>query len=163
MIAKKKTLPVGADGKPMTTWQIWLNRLCIVLLVWAGLELVLGIVLVVAAGYIPADILKGLGEIDSAIDVYSFVSLLGVSAMVGAVVNIVVALLGRRGAKNPCKIAFFFWIIIIDAVITAWALASSISQGVIDPSSLVSGLFIIALAICAWQVRSQTGYFDQHP
>ncbi|MEG0375858.1 MAG: hypothetical protein RR547_02165 [Raoultibacter sp.] len=163
MTAKNKTIPVGTDGKPMTSWQIWLNRLCIVLFVWAGLELLLGIVLIVAAGYLPSDILKDLGEIGSAIDVYSFVSLLGVSAMIGAVINIVVALLGQRGAKNPCKIALFFWIVVIDAVVTAWALASTISQGVIDPSSLVSGLFIIALAVCAWKVRSQTGYFDQHP
>ncbi|MEG0323985.1 MAG: hypothetical protein RR619_08310, partial [Raoultibacter sp.] len=93
MTAKNKTIPVGTDGKPMTSWQIWLNRLCIVLFVWAGLELLLGIVLIVAAGYLPSDILKDLGEIGSAIDVYSFVSLLGVSAMIGAVINIVVALL----------------------------------------------------------------------
>ena len=83
--------------------------------------------------------------------------------MVGAVVNVVVALLGIRGSKNPKKIAPFFWIALIDAVLTAWALASSISQGIIDPSSLVSGVFIISLAVCAWQVRKQTGILRRPP
>ena len=46
---------------------------------------------------------------------------------------------------------------------TAWALASSVSAGTCDLTSLVSGLFVIALAVCAWQVRGQTGYFDAHP
>ena len=49
------------------------------------------------------------------------------------------------------------------ARVTAWALASSVSAGTCDLTSLVSGLFVIALAVCAWQVRGQTGYFDAHP
>ena len=36
-------------------------------------------------------------------------------------------------------------------------------RGFFDPTSIVSGLFIILLAVCAWQVRGQTGYFEQHP
>ena len=50
-----------------------------------------------------------------------------------------------------------------DAVVTAWAMASNIASGIIDLTGLVSGLFIIALAVCTWQVRGQTGYFDEHP
>ncbi|WP_270298041.1 hypothetical protein [Eggerthella sinensis] len=48
-------------------------------------------------------------------------------------------------------------------MLTAWALASSVSTGSLDLTSLVSGLFVIALAVCAWQVRGLTGYFDVHP
>ena len=59
--------------------------------------------------------------------------------------------------------ALFFWIVLVDALLTAWSLASSVSYGFFDPTSIVSGLFIILLAVCAWQVRGQTGYFEQHP
>lgn len=163
MMGRKKKVFLGADGKPMTSWQIWLRRLCIVLLVWAGLEVLLGVLLFVLSGFVSADLLKGIEGLGSDIDAQFFAKFLGVSAMVGAVVNAAVALLGIRGAKNPKKIALFFWIALIDAVLTAWALASSISQGIVDPSSLVSGVFIISLAVCAWQVRKQTGYFDVHP
>lgn len=133
------------------------------LLVWAALEVVLGVLLVVFSAYVPADLLEGIEGFGANLDVQFFAKFLGVSALVGAVINIIVALLGVRGAKNPGKIALFFWIALIDAVVTAWALASSLSKGALDPSSLVSGLFIIALAVCAWQVRKQTGYFDVHP
>lgn len=162
-MGRDKKVLVGTDGKPMTPWQIWLRRLCIVLIVWAALEVILGILLVVFSGFVPADLLKDIEGFGANIDAQFFAKFLGVSAMVGAVINVVVALLGIRGAKSPGKIAVFFWIALVDAVVTAWALASSISQGALDPSSLVSGLFIISLAVCAWQVRKQTGYFDVHP
>ena len=163
MTAHPKKIILGTDGKPMTSWQVWLRRLCIVLLVWAGVEIIFGALLIVAAQYLPADILNEIGSIGEGFDVYFFASMLGVTALVGSVINIAVALLGLRGARNPKKIALFFWIAIVDAVVMAWALASSLSQGIIDASSLVSGVFIITLAICAWQVRKQTGYFDTHP
>lgn len=162
-MTREKKVPVGTDGKPMTPWQVWLRRLCIVLLVWAALEVVFGILLVVFSGFVPSDLLKGIEGLGADIDAQFFAKFLGVSAMVGAVINVVVALLGIRGAKNPPKITLFFWIALVDAVVTAWALASSLSRGALDPSSLVSGLFIISLAVCAWQVRKQTGYFDIHP
>lgn len=162
-MAKEKTVPIGADGKPMTTWQIWLRRLCLILIVWAALEVLLGILLVVFSSYVPADLLKGIEGLGADVDAQFFAKFLGVSALVGAVINVAVALLGVRGAKNPPKITLFFWIALVDAVVTAWALAGSLSQGALNPSSLVSGLFIIALAVCAWQVRKQTGYFDVHP
>ena len=162
-MTKEKKVPVGADGKPMTSWQVWLRRLCIVLLVWAALEVLLGALLVIFSGFVPADLLKGIEGLGADIDAQFFAKFLGVSAMVGAVINVVVALLGIRGAKNPAKIALFFWIALVDAVVTAWALAGSLSQGALEPSSLISGLFIISLAVCAWQVRKRTGYFDVHP
>ena len=52
---------------------------------------------------------------------------------------------------------------VVGAMAMAGALASSVSAGTCDLTSLVSGLFVIALAVCAWQVRGQTGYFDAHP
>ena len=87
----------------------------------------------------------------------------GATALVSAVFNLAIGLLGIRGAKNPYKITLFFWITLADAVLTAWAMASNLSSGIVDVTGIVSGLFIIALAVCTWQVRGQTGYFDDHP
>lgn len=161
-MTKERPAPLGSDGKPMTVWQVWLKRLCMVMIAWAGLELAIGVLFFFAGYFVPADVAAGIeGLID--LSAQEGWTLLGISAVVGAFFNVVIAFLGIRGAENPHQIALFFWIALIDAVITTWALVSNISIGIIDPSSIVSGTFIIALAVCAWEVRKQTGYFDRHP
>lgn len=161
-MARTKKIPIGADGERMTVWQIWLRRLCVVMIAWAGLELLVGAFFLVSMLFIPIEALESIeGYTDLAPqDAYA---LLGISSLVGAFLNVVIAFLGIRGSENPTRITVFFWIALIDAVITAWALVGNISNGVFDPAGIVSGLFIIALATCAWQVRKQTGYFDRHP
>lgn len=151
----EETPEVCAVGAPMTTWQVWLRRLCLFVVVWAIAELLLGAAL--WGGYLFSRSVLGVEPSVLAEPV------VGAMAMVGACLNLVIGLLGIRGAKNPCRITLFFWITFIDAMLTAWALASSVSTGSLDLTSLVSGLFVIALAVCAWQVRGLTGYFDVHP
>lgn len=146
---------MGDDGVLMTKWQIWLRRLCLFVIAWAVAELLLGAAL--WGGYLFGLLALGVEPAVLAEPV------VGAMAMVGACLNLAIGLLGVRGAKNPCKITLFFWITFVDAMLTAWALASSVSAGSCDLTSLVSGLFVIALAVCAWQVRGQTGYFDVHP
>lgn len=146
---------VGDDGAPMTTWQIWLRRLCMLTVAWALVELVAGSMLW-AAYLLDIPLLGSIGR-----DLVA--PQMGAMAFLGALLNLAIGALGIRGAKNPRKITLFFWIVFADAVLTAWALASSLSYGTCDLTSLVSGLFVIALAVCAWQVRGQTGYFDEHP
>ncbi|MEF9925348.1 MAG: hypothetical protein RR572_07105 [Raoultibacter sp.] len=165
MVEKKnKPIPVGDDGVPMTVWQIWLMRLCLVMVAWAVLGLLLGVGMILFAQF--AD-LSGIQGVDAVIrtpeDAKSLLFFMGVASIVGAFINVVSGFLGLRGAKNPKKIALFFWIALIDAVLTAWSLVSSISQGLIDVTAIISGAVIVVLAICAWQVRGQTGYFDNHP
>lgn len=159
---KEKSLPLGADGKPMSVWQIWLKRLCFIMIIWSVIELLIGIVFLFAGNMVPAEVFNDFGR-TYGVSVDDSWFLLSVSTLIGAFLNMAMGFLGIMGADNPSKIVVFFWIALIDAVITAWALASNVSIGLIDPSSLVSSAFIIALAVCAWQVRKQTGYFDQHP
>lgn len=154
-ISKSKSTLLGDDGVPMTQWQVWLRRLCLFVVVWAVAELILGVALWGAY-------FLGLLVWDGA-DATLVEPVVGAMAMFGACLNLIIGILGVRGARNPCKITLFFWITFIDALLTAWALASSVSSGSWDLTSLVSGLFVIALAVCAWQVRGQTGYFDEHP
>ena len=153
--AAARPLMIGADGAPMSRWQIWLRRLCLLLIVWASVELVAGTALWVAY-LLDVPLLGSVGR-----DLV--VPQIGLMAFLGAVLNLVIGALGVRGAKNPRKITLFFWIMFVDAMLTAWALASSLSYGTCDLTSLVSGLFVISLAVCAWQVRGQTGYFDERP
>lgn len=141
---------IGTDGRPMTAWQVWLKRLCAVMIAWTAAQLaVVGISLVV----------PGIFNV-------AFVGLIvapgysAVAASAVALMGLIVGVLGIRGANNPSAIAPFFWIVLVDAVLTAWSLASSFSLGALDPMTALSGLFVIVLAVCAWQVRGQTGYFD---
>ncbi len=150
-----RPLAVGDDGAPMTRWQVWLRRLCLLTLAWAVAELVAGAALW-AAYLLDVPLLGSIGR--------DFVApQMGAMAFLGALLNLVIGALGVRGAKDPRKITLFFWIMFVDAMLTAWALASSVSYGACDLTTLVSGLFVISLAVCAWQVRGQTGYFDAHP
>lgn len=161
-MAKERVVPIGADGLPMTSWQIALRRLCIVMIAWSALELVIGILLAIVPQFIPVEFVQGIIEMIDMTSAHAWM-LLGISTMIGALLNVVIAVLGVHGAENPLKITLFFWIALIDGIITAWSLMGSISNGIFDLTSILSGLFIIALAVCAWQVRKQTGYFDKHP
>lgn len=153
--AAAASAPVGDDGAPMTAWQVWLRRLCLFVVAWALAELVLGTALWGAH-------LLGVPLLDGA--AFSFdAPVVGAMALAGAVLNLAIGALGVRGARNPRRITLFFWITFVDALLTVWALASSVSAGSCELTSLVSGLFVVALAVCAWQVRGQTGYFDVHP
>lgn len=152
----------GTDGLPMSIWQIWLRRLCFIMIAWGVIGLILGIAVIVGKDMIPSDILFSLSGFIEVSPEDAWLTL-GITMVISGAINLFLALLGIRGAKNPSKITLFFWIVLLDAVLTAWSLASNISIGTIDPSGFVSGIFIIAVAICAWQVRKQTGYFDNHP
>lgn len=151
-----RSTAIGADGKPMSAWQVRLKRLCMVMIVWACIEIALGVMLWFAGGAVEGVEIAGVGL--RAIAVAA-----GATAFATTVLNLVIGLLGIRGAENPSKITLFFWITLANAVLTAWALASNVSAGMFDVLGTVSGLFVIALAVCAWQVRGQTGYFDVHP
>ena len=156
---KEEALFIGDDGKPMTIWQIWLRRLCMVMLIWSGLEIIASAFAFTMPYFNGRPVQELLLNPGQKIQI----SMLGLTALFGVITDIFVGFLGIRGAKNPSKIALFFWITLIDAVITAWALASSISEGSVEITSLISSLFILTLATCAWMVRGQTGYFDKHP
>ena len=136
---------VGENGAPMTIWQVWLRRLCLFVIVWAIAEVLLGAAL--WGAYLFARMVL---DVEPSVLAEPVV---GAMAMAGACLNLAIGFLGLRGAR----------ITFVDAMLTAWALASSVSAGTCDLTSLVSGLFVIALAVCAWQVRGQTGYFDAHP
>lgn len=157
--AATRRIDVDRDALPVdswSAWQVWLKRLCSVLVGWACFELLLGAGLSIGGEALSSATFAG-------VDVRAIVAALGATAVASAAFNGVIGLLGIYGAAHPHRIALFFWIAFADGLATAWALASRLSAGIVDVPSMVSGLFIIAIAVCAWQVRGQTGYFDVHP
>lgn len=104
----------------------------------------------------------------SSVGIFDFAKLLpdvrvGATTITSGVINLVVALSGLWGAHNPRKITFFFWAVFVNALMSSWAVASAWSMGEYDPAALTSVLVALTYAVCAWNVRGQTGYFDNHP
>lgn len=88
---------------------------------------------------------------------------LGGETLVAGIVGIIVAVSGIIGAKDPRKITLFFWIVTLYGLLELWDLASKISQGQVNPAAIITLVIVMFLVACAWNVRGQTGYFDNHP
>ena len=76
---------------------------------------------------------------------------LGGGAIISGVIDLIVGLLGLRGAKNPDKIMPFFVIAIIGVVFAVLNLAGSFTSGQLDGTSIVSAIVQLALmALCVY-------------
>lgn len=149
---KPKKVLISADGTPYTIWQERTRTLCLALLAWSVLELAAGIGLVSLAG----------------LDIFhleDFIPQLSVGpyTVASGAVNLIAACLGLWGAHNPKRITIFFWAVFLDALLSSWSTASAFSQGQLDLATTLSFIVVLLFAICAWNVRGQTGYFDNHP
>lgn len=149
---KQRKQRISADGTPYTIWQVRTHWLCVALIVWAVIELSAGI------GLLSLSFLNifHLQEFVPALSV-------GPYTIANGAVNLIVAILGLWGAYNPKRITVFFWLVVLDALLSSWSTASAVSQGQIDPATTLSLIIVLAFAACAWNVRGQTGYFDNHP
>lgn len=151
-VKRAKRPRLSADGTPYTIWQARTRILCLVLLAWSVFEVGVG------AGFIT---LVSFGIVDLAVLLPWFT--LGPSTVVSGVSNLLVSLFGLWGAHNPKRITVFFWAVFLYALLNSWQVASLWSLGQVDPASVVSLAVSLAYAVCAWNVRGQTGYFDNHP
>lgn len=80
---------------------------------------------------------------------------LGAGTIAGGVIDLIIGLLGLRGAKNPRKVGPFFVLCIIGLVLGLVSLGMSIAQGSFNPWSLVS---LVIIAVCLYlsaQVKKQ--------
>lgn len=150
--SKPKRQLVSADGTPYSLWQRRTRVLCILLLVYGCIEVASGIVFVCLGyglGFWLGDVAGGLS--------------IRLQTLIFGVYNLMIALLGLRGAKDPKKATPFFWTVLANVVLMAWQLASEISLHVFELSSMITFVVMFAFALCAWKLREQTGYFDNHP
>lgn len=129
-----------------------LKIISIILVVYAILLLLLGIVLVVGGS------LPGMGSetvtVDDTTLGLGFASItLGIVAIGGALINLIIGLLGLRGAKNPAKIGAFYILAIIGAILNGFSLVSGIIQGSFDPSSLISFVLVLICVFLAHNIK----------
>ena len=76
---------------------------------------------------------------------------LGGTAIIGGLVDLVVGLLGLRGAKNPDKIMPFFVIAIIGLVFAILNLIGCFTSGQLDVSTIVSTVVqLVLMALCVY-------------
>lgn len=78
--------------------------------------------------------------------------------VIAGVVDLIVGILGLRGAKNPAKIGAFYVIAWIGLVINAIELILtfvSMAQGTADASTLTSSFINLAfMVVCVWLARN---------
>lgn len=149
---RPKKVRLSADGTPYTIWQARTRVLCLIYAAWAVLEIAVG------AGFLTIRAI-GLFDPTELIPNITF----GGSTVMSGVFNLIIALSGLWGAHNPRRIVLFFWAAFLAALLSAWQVASAWSMGEIDPAMVFSLAVTLVYAACAWNVRGQTGYFDNHP
>ncbi len=149
---RRKKERLSADGTPYTAWQRRTRVLCLVYAVWALVEIATG------AGFLTIRAI-GLFDPTELVPMLTF----GSSTVVSGVLGLLVAFAGLWGAHNPHRITVFFWATLLAALLSSWEVASAWSMGMMDPAMVFSLAVTLVYATCAWQVRGQTGYFDNHP
>ncbi len=149
---RERKVRLSADGTPYTVWQRRTRVLCLVYVAWALVEIATG------AGFLTIRAI-GLFDPTEPVPIMTF----GSSTVVSGVLNLLVAFSGLWGAHNPRRITVFFWATLLAALLSSWQVASAWSMGEMDPAMVFSLAVTLVYATCAWQVRGQTGYFDNHP
>lgn len=129
-----------------------LKVISIITIVYAVVLLVLGIFMAAGGSLLSGETIDVDGTAASASIV---AAVLGVTLVIGGVVDLVIGLLGLRGAKNPRKVGPFFVLCIIGLVLGLVSLGMSIAQGSFNPWSLAS---LVIIAVCLYlsaQVKKQ--------
>ena len=129
-----------------------LKVISIITIVYAVVLLVLGIFMAAGGSLLSGETIDVDGTAASASIV---AAVLGVTLVIGGVVDLVIGLLGLRGAKNPRKVGPFFVLCISGLVLGLVGLGMSLAQGTFDLWSLVS---VVIVAVCLYlsaQVKKQ--------
>lgn len=137
-------------GKTVSGSQKALKIISIILVVWSILVIALGAFLA-AGSAVPgmsAETIDMGGEVtDMATAALAF----GIGTAIGGVINLVIGLLGLRGAKNPHKIGLFFVLCIVGLVLGVVGIVMDFMQGSFQWTSLVS---VVIVAVCTYLAHS---------
>lgn len=79
----------------------------------------------------------------------------GAIYVVSGLINLIVGLLGWRGAKNPSKIGPFFVLAVIASIVAVLLLVSDLATGTWPVSSAIEALLVIATAVIAYRIRQE--------
>ena len=131
-----------------------LKIISILLLVWAILLIGFGAFLAFGAqsGAVSGETLSLDGSV---VDASAVGMALGIGTVIGGAVNLVIALLGLRGSKNPRKIGAFFVLCIIGVVLGLIGTGMNIAQGTFQWNSLVSLALVVVCTVLANNIKKQ--------
>lgn len=118
------------------------------MIVFAAITMALGLLLMLGFGLVayPDASMAATGAV---------VGLAGIGVIIGGGINLLIGILGVRGANNPAKIMPFFVLSIIGLVFGALSFIMNISQGSFEPSSLVGLALQIACVVLAFNVKKE--------
>lgn len=129
-----------------------LKVVSLLLIIYAVVMTAFGIFLVAGGTFLAGETIDVNGTAEAA---NAMAAALGGGTIVGGIVDLVIGLLGLRGAKNPRKVGPFFVLCIIGLVLGLVGLGMSLAQGTFDLWSLVS---VVIVAVCLYlsaQVKKQ--------
>ncbi|MEG0477121.1 MAG: hypothetical protein RR572_05585 [Raoultibacter sp.] len=134
----------------MTGSQKALNILSIIILVFGILGVLLGIFFVAGATMLQGSKIEG-------VDAQVLSTMMGMVLIVGALIDVVIGIMGRRGAKNPAKIKPFFVICVIGLVLYVMSIIGALTTGDVAslPNYLVSLVLVIACLFFADKVKKE--------
>lgn len=131
-----------------------LKVISIVLIVWAIVVILLG-GFMAAGSAAPGMSAQSIDMGGSTMDMATAALAFGIGTVVGGVVNLIIGLLGLRGAKNPHKIGLFFALCVIGLVLGIVGIVMNIMQGAFQWTSLVSVVIVAACTLLAAKIRKQ--------
>lgn len=123
-----------------------LKVISIILIVFAALLVLLGVVLSMGFAFLGDSSTAAAGVVAGA---------MGVVVIVTGIVYLIIGMLGVRGANNPSKIMPFFVLCIIGVVLNLIGLISEIVQGTFTGTQLIGFAIIVACLILAYNVRKE--------
>ena len=124
------------------------------MIVWAVLVIVMG-ALLAAGSQVPGVSGESIDFEGTSMDMSAAAIGLGVGFIIAGVIDLVIALLGLRGAKNPKKIGAFFVLCVIGLVLGVVGAAMQIMQGTFQWSSLVSVALVLVCTVLANNIKKQ--------
>ncbi len=132
----------------MTGSQKAIKIISIIVIVVAVISIVIGLVTCVGSAAV-----IGAGSQASTADQETYALGAGLllalagGAVISGIIDLIVGILGLRGAKNPDKIMPFFVIAIIGAVFAVINVIGTLMSGQIDGTTLVSNIVQVALMV----------------
>ncbi len=131
-----------------------LKVISILMIIWAVVQALVG-VLFIAGAQMPG-MSNEVVDVDStSMNLASASLVLGIGFIVAAVVNLIIAILGLRGAKDSSKIGAYLVLCIIGLVLGLISLGMSIAQGDLSAASLVDLVIIVVCTVLAFNIKKQ--------
>lgn len=131
-----------------------LKIISIILIVWAILTIAGGAFFCVG-GALPGASDQTVSVEGQSLNLATTAMVMGIAMAIGGVIDLIIGILGMRGAKNPAKIGVFFVLCIIGAVLSLIGLGMTIAQGTFNWSSLISLVVIIVCLVLSYNIKKQ--------